>query len=386
MSSSDTFSSIRFVRIRRRLRPLFLLGLSVGIFGLTVRLFPSRLEQPSLEKRKMIDPESLIDKNSQTLATGIPVHKISEYTVDQFQYLSTKGTTKLWKIIADKAYLYQTERLVHTRTVTAHLFDEKGQITVVKSLEGKYFMNDRDLELFGKIQATFPDGFELNTEYLKYEPQHGRIIIPTSFWVRGKSAPNSSERIRFESRGMTYLLNKGEIKLPSSVRVEDLENPTTIDSDEAILYRDKRRAAFSMASPKKALPASETPFVHIDQPTLFARSRRAELKYSDHKNTLHYMNLFEDVLIKEKVAAPHSETEPPKITRAALAKRKKKEPSLRYATAGRADFDAKKNTILLTEFPQAYQDDDTVTGEVMIFHRNTDLIEIEQSNAINTGD
>jgi lipopolysaccharide export system protein LptA len=64
---------------------------------------------------------------------------------------------------------------------------------------------------------------------------------------------------------------------------------------------------------------------------------------------------------------------------------KKKNRSLRYATAGRAAFDAKKNTIRLTEFPQAYQDDDTVTGEIMIFHRNSELIEIEQSNSINQG-
>ena len=60
-------------------------------------------------------------------------------------------------------------------------------------------------------------------------------------------------------------------------------------------------------------------------------------------------------------------------------------PQLRYATGGRADFDARSDIVRITEFPQAYQDNDTVTGDVIILHRDSDLVEVEHSNAFSEG-
>ena len=360
---------------------MLILGLIV--FSFTLFLFPARLEQPSPGPRKSIDPETLIDNNDQTLAANIPTHRIPEYTVDQFQYLSTRGTVRMWKILAEKAYLYQTEKIVHTRAVTAYLYDDLGKITVIQASEGKYFMNERDLELFGKVHAVLSDGFELDTEYMKYQPDHQQIIIPIQDEVHGRSGGSSSEKLRFRSQGMVFDLARAEVRLPSAVRVEDLTNFTTIDSDQAIIDRHKKMASFLMIPSHSSLANTDGPFVQIDQKTLFARSKRAELKYADQTNTLNYLTLFDEVLIKEKTLPPEARKSLAPPNRTSIARRNKKGRSLRYATAGRAAFDAKKNTIRLTEFPQAYQDDDTVTGEVMIFHRNSDLIEIEQSNSIN---
>jgi lipopolysaccharide export system protein LptA len=61
-------------------------------------------------------------------------------------------------------------------------------------------------------------------------------------------------------------------------------------------------------------------------------------------------------------------------------------PSQRYGTGGRADFESQRNVIVLREFPQVYQDRDTVTGDVIIVHRDTDIVEVEHSNAFSEGD
>jgi len=58
---------------------------------------------------------------------------------------------------------------------------------------------------------------------------------------------------------------------------------------------------------------------------------------------------------------------------------------MKYATGGRADFDSHKNVIVLTEYPQVYQDEDTVTGDKILLHRDTDIIEVEHSNAFSQG-
>ena len=78
--------------------------------------------------------------------------------------------------------------------------------------------------------------------------------------------------------------------------------------------------------------------------------------------------IHEDVLVKE--------TDP---------KKKTKNESLRYATSGKAVFDTKRDVIVLSEFPQVYQDNDTVTGEVIVLHRDSDVVEVEQSNAFSQG-
>jgi lipopolysaccharide export system protein LptA len=60
-------------------------------------------------------------------------------------------------------------------------------------------------------------------------------------------------------------------------------------------------------------------------------------------------------------------------------------PILKYATAGQADFDSESNLIILTEFPQVYQDNDTVTGDIIKMHRDTDIVEVEHSNSFSEG-
>jgi lipopolysaccharide export system protein LptA len=88
---------------------------------------------------------------------------------------------------------------------------------------------------------------------------------------------------------------------------------------------------------------------------------------------------YEDVLVKETAA--------PKSTSAERVKTKKanEKSPLRYATAGRAEFNTQDDVIRLTQFPQAYQDEDTVTGDVILMHRDNDIIEVENSNSFSEG-
>jgi hypothetical protein len=172
------------------------------------------------------------------------------------------------------------------------------------------------------------------------------------------------------------------VTLPRKARVtmtrrSDPKDTTTIESDHALMDRVKQISYFTMF-PTRPLAKK---FVHVMQPTLDTISRRAELNYGDSAKILQYLTAYDDVLIRELTPPPETTTlgAPP------LEKPEKKESSFKYATGGRADFDSKNSIVKLTQYPQVYQDADTVTGDIIILHRDTDIVEVEHSNAFSEG-
>ncbi|MGK5082764.1 LPS export ABC transporter periplasmic protein LptC [Bdellovibrionota bacterium FG-1] len=400
---------------RRHLRPLFLWIVAGLVITKIVVLSPTSLEETG-EKNTAVDPETLLEDDQQaTLASGIPKNKIPEYSIDQFQYVSTQSGVKQWKLVAEKAFLYNKEKIVHSRQILAYLYDPDGKITVVRGRESKYFMNQRDLEIFGEVHTVFPDGFELKSEYLRYKPNDRKVEIPIQYAVHGDGHEKEGQNITFDSHGLDFAMAKSQIILPEAVHMifEKLpdapevsasaspnpgpskiplpsptpeeasdDSPTIIDSDHAIIHRDKHLAFFTM-HPNRPL---ESRFVRITQPTLFTRGRRAVMHYGDYSQLLEYMIAYEDVFIKETPNKTKGKDTPPGKTPVnPPVNPKDAPPSLRYATGGKAEFDTQSDVIRLTEFPQAYQDNDTVTGDIILMHRHSDLIEVEHSNSFSEG-
>lgn len=365
---------------KTRIRPFLLLILGILIIAEIVALSPSSIEE-SKPLTSAVEPDRFLQDDAATLAPGIPKNRLPEYSVEKFNYVSVQKKEKQWKIVADRAFLFNPERLVHSRVVQAHLYDSDNKVTLVTGKEAKYFMNQKDLEVYGNVKTTFPDGFILYSEYLRYKPDQHLIEIPVQYSVRGVGEEKDSQSFQFTSQGIHFVLGQPMITLEQSVvvtlerkaspvhsTVHSAPDQTTILSDHCVIHRDQQKALFTM-NPTKPLPER---FVHITQPTLFSRSRHADLYYGDFNQVLHYLTAFDDVLIKETKSGP-------------VAAKKEKDKALRYATSGRADFDNRKNLIVLTRFPQVYQNDDTVTGDIILMHRDTDIVEVEHSNAFSEG-
>jgi len=355
---------------RTKIRPLLIAGVALFIFIEIVALSPSQLEQS--RDTTSIPPEVLINDSGFGLATGIPRDRVPDYSIDQFHYVSISNGEKQWKLVAEKAFMYNKEKLVHAVNVTASLFDD-DKITVVKGKEAKYFMDQKDLELFGSVAAKFPDGFESFSEYMRYQPEQRKVQVPTTHAVEGRGAEEEGQILSFKSFGMDFSMASSEVILPKSAHVvmarrkpkdattAGVADQTVIESDHCVIDRVNRIAHFTMDE-KKPL---DIRFVHITQPTLFAKSRKADLNYGDFSELLQYLVATEDVFIKETG---------------------EKADSLRYATGGRADFDTRRDVVVLKEFPQVYENNDTVTGDVIILHRDTDIVEVEHSNAFSEGE
>lgn len=341
-----------------------LIGMSIIIE--IVVLTPTPLESPNAH----IPEQShfVLQEQQPILAPGIPYQELPEYSVEQFSYLSISQGEKQWRIQAKLAFLYRSQNLTHARDVIAYLYDKEEKETLVSGKEAKYFLNHKNLEVFGDILVVFPDGFQMKTEYLSYFPDQKRIEIPTKYLTQGKGRASKNE-LYFTSHGLRFDMDQNKIELLDQVLVslekKDplVEHPgvphwTKIQSDHCMIERNTHLARFSMRTSQRSQ------LVQITQPQLLTRCKRADLNYADFSTLLRYLTAYEDVWIQET----QSQNQP-----------------LRYATGGRADFDTREDTITISEFPQAYQDQDTVTGDLILMHRTTGIIEIEHSNAFSTG-
>lgn len=386
-----------------KLRPLILAGVVSAIIMQIVALSPNSVEE-SRDSSAPIEADALLPKEKVTLAPGIPKGQVPEYSVDQFNYVSTHESVRDWNLIAATAYFYNSARMVHARTVKAYLFDPDGKITIVTGQEAKYTMavngaakgtatgakpapapgasphapavNDRDLEVFGDVVTTFPDGFEVHSEYMRYRPDQRTVEIPMQYQASGRGKDANGQTLSFKSQGMYYSRKAEEITLPRDVKVT-VENPnakptppgkpdsTVIESDHCVINREQKLASFTMLPTR---PIQER-FVRVTQPTLFSKGRRGELNYGDTNSVapasklVHRVALYDDVLVKET----------------------SKDGPLRYATAGQANFEGTQDIVVLTKFPQVYENEDTVTGDRIILHRDSDVVEVEHSNSYSAG-
>ena len=321
-------------------------------------------------------PKSLADLEP-SLIPNFPPKKPPAYRIEAFKYVAVEAGKKLWKIDSEKTLMYNPERLVHGKQVQAQIYNPDHQITWITGEESKYFLNQSNIELYGKVHITLPDGFEIWSEYVHYSPKQQHLHIPRDYEVTGKGKPDSEESsIAFKSKGLDYRMQEGFITLldqsqvtltkkatpsPSGSQNNDLE-VTVIDADRAEIHRKTQVVQFKM-NPQRLL---KDQFVYIAQPTLLTRARKVSLHYGDFKNLVHYLVALDDVLIKE-LPDPHKKT------------------ALRYATAGWAEFNTRNDIVTLKRFPQLYEGGDTVVGDRILLHRNSDLVEIQNSNAFSEG-
>jgi LPS export ABC transporter protein LptC len=364
----------------------FWLSAAVGavIFLQIIAFSPAPLEEEGAPEA--INAESLRPVYTDSFVSPtIPEDRVPEYTIEGFQQASIKAGVKQWLMRADRAFFYQVDGIVHGREVHADLYDSQGQITVVTSKEAKYYTESKNLELFGDVKTVFPSGLETLSPYLFYEGEKKTVTIPKRYPVEGRNTPSknikSTENFDFHSQGLFYNGTDDQIELLSQVEVRILKTDpksgteiTTILSDHALIDRKKDIIFFTML---EARPA-DLRFVDIRQPGMTCRSRRAEFKINANPRKIRTMRALDDVKIEEK---------PRILPDATLAERRRAvNAKPRYATAGIAEFDSVRNLIVLRDYPQVYQDRDTITGETIIVHRNSDLVEIDQSNAFSEGE
>lgn len=282
------------------------------------------------------------------------------YTIEGFHYTAVEGGLKHWEMQATVAVLFEKSRLVQAQKARIKMFDATGKITYIEGDEAHYLMNNRDLDLIGNVMVTFPDGFWLKTTKAHYSASTG--VITSDEFFNGEANPQKDEIMQVWGKGFEASKFGPDINVLSQARVKlrriDQEEITEVNSDRARLDRFGRMAYFSMFDSTRAVTSY--------QGTLHVRSKRQDATYDPDSKALRYMTAYDDVLIKE--------TDPIRGKN-----------GLKYATSQKAEFMTRENKILLSGFPSAYQEHDTLTGELITIYRNTNMVEVTHANAYHEG-
>jgi lipopolysaccharide export system protein LptA len=337
----------------------YLLALTSTLLATQVLVFWSKsLERVESDPfRENVDAARIseeINAGAPFLAPGVPETGLPEYFLHEFKFVSTRGSEKLWKILADRARFFVAQDFIHTLDVKAEVYSKDSPPVLIDAREGKTILASRDMELFGDVVVRFPSSLVIRAPYIKYSARERKITVPERYRVTGEG-----NQLKFASFGMNYFVESQEAHLQREV-VVNTQDETELRSDHALIDRKQDRALFTMSTTRP----EQDRFVRARQPTLTAQSRKMTLYFGPNVKAQAVTRLVaeDDVRIDESG-----------------------ENIGRYATAGRAEFEANSNTITLRKFPQVYQDRDTVTGEVIRMHRGTSLIEVERSNAISEG-
>ncbi len=339
------------------------------VLGQILFLTPRTLEAPPpFFRQEGIDLDLLrkeLAGSTVPLARGIPNAKAPEYFLNDFTLLSTRGNLKEWQVESDRAHVYKEGNLLHNFLVTASVFDSekpKTEPTLIWAKESKTAMGSRDVDLYGDVRVLFPDGLELRSEELTYRAKDKKVTVPLSIAVHGRG-----KDLELDSYGLHYDLRTRHADLLSQVHVvlsgRDPSEVTQVESDTARVLRDEQRVTFEMSA-KRPL---EERFVRTRQPRLRVKSRKLVGRFGPASRGIQWLTAQEDVTLIEL----ESDSEDAEVTR--------------RSTSGLAEFEAERNTISLKILPQVYQDRDTLTGEVIRLHRDSDLVEVERGNALSDG-
>ena len=309
---------------------------------------------------RIIEPKDLLTflKNEpKTLVPNLPSDVLPAYSLRESEYFSSQGVKPNFKMISRKANLYQKEQMIHARNLVIEMPDH----TRISALEGVYYLEKNQINFYGSVHTVFQNGATLDSEFATaFTKPVAQILIPISELVNGHKVDH--ERItHFTSYGLTYDDHEPkELHLLSQVRVKITDDKTTeIFSDQATYQQEKGHLWFLM---NESRPLGQQ-FVKVKQIDLDMKSRRLEVEINNDR-TLDRITGLADVWIRDS-------HDPKKIS---------------ISTSGKAIYYQKKNDVLLTDFPQVYQEGDTITGDLITFHRTTDLIEVQQSNGIYNND
>ena len=342
-----------------QIQSLLLLGLLLFFVGHFVLLSPSSLEE-DFNGVRVIHPKDLLNflKNEPAiLAKDVPENEAPSYSVRNLVFFSSVENQPNWKMLARKSNVYQKEQMMHGRDVTIILQDG----TTIQSKEAVMYINKNEIRFYGDVVANLKNGTILRSQFLKVLTRPvTELQVPVSEVVTGeKTDPKKQKRDRmdFQANGLFYAdIEPQELKLLSQVTVKiQGDDLTVIHSDQAVYSSVKNHLSFRMNEEDKL----EKQFVTVHQPDLDIKSRSLEVDTSSRQE-LQTITALNDVFIRD-------EHDPERLV---------------TGTSGKAIYNNVTNEILLSDFPQVYQENDTITGDIIVFNRNRDTIEVRQSNAI----
>ncbi|EQC45466.1 LptA/OstA family protein [Bacteriovorax sp. Seq25_V] len=260
---------------------------------------------------------------------------------------------------ADNFHLYSSE-LIHNQT--------KNEL-ILTSPNGVFFSDDGD-----PMYYSGGSGF--------YDIDEGKLFLKENVILRSRKMTINSDEFNYDDKLKT-VLSRGNV-FSKTTNYDDMFE-LVIESEALRYFHLARKAQYSgnVRGKMNRFRKYEAPFyfnsdrltllmddkkaemdgnVAIQKQGLRANSRRGEVFLENYNKKLKYFALFDDVIVKEKVAPENTP------------------PFERRAYSERLEGFTSEGMVVLLGSPKVYQKKDVLKGNVIILRENNETIEVDDAN------
>ncbi len=101
------------------------------------------------------------------------------------EYTEMKDGRRLWTLRSKDARYFRNGQRTLLSEVKLVLFLQNGRTIKLRSDNGTLFAGSKDIELWGSVTATMPEGYRVTTERLRYTHKKGEVFSETPIAMKG---------------------------------------------------------------------------------------------------------------------------------------------------------------------------------------------------------
>ena len=159
-------------------------------------------------------------------------------------HLNQQGQKEI--IEADEAEFFKKLGYAILRKVKARIYAKGDDAIRIQGIEGKYYMETKDLELFKDVNViSESQGYQLKTDYLRYEERNNLIWSYDKLWLAGPNPEKPSLTLR--GKGFKADTKTEEFEVLEDVHCQKFDEKADgieIDSAKARAFLGKHEILF----------------------------------------------------------------------------------------------------------------------------------------------
>lgn len=105
--------------------------------------------------------------------------------LSNMEYTEMEKGRRVWTLKSEKASYYQQEQKSLLSNVRMIFYLQDGREIRLSSRKGALFVATKNIELWGSVEATMPEGYSIKTEKISYQHKKGLVSSRTPTYLQG---------------------------------------------------------------------------------------------------------------------------------------------------------------------------------------------------------
>ncbi|MCX7822330.1 MAG: LPS export ABC transporter periplasmic protein LptC [Syntrophobacterales bacterium] len=178
---------------------ILLVGISAtALVAIFYGVWSKKGEDPSWKEHATSQPLQSSQPASEKQERGIKLEGI------KYTEVSEDGQSR-WKIVAREVEVFINEKKSLLDDVYVEFYTKNGKVIKLTANKGTFFAGVKDIEVYGNVTVTFPDGMVLKTEKATYKNKDKELSTEGYLDFSSKTLSGRVGRCRYNlDNGMGY--------------------------------------------------------------------------------------------------------------------------------------------------------------------------------------